>query len=72
MDYAKDEIFHIRYNSQVNRLQIPKEKWTSKWAKKIKKNKWISLIIALFLLFSCFNFFFIYQFMQILQQGILK
>ena len=30
MEYAKDEIFQIRYNTKLNRLQIGSESWTSK------------------------------------------
>ncbi len=67
MEYAKDEIFRVTYNSKVNRLQIPKETWTSKLIHKIKKHKWISLIVSLFLMFSFINFFLIYNFMKILQ-----
>ncbi len=67
MEYAKDEIFRITYNSNIDRLQIPKESWTSKCKKIVKKHKLISCAIMLFLTFSCINFFLIYYFMKILQ-----
>ena len=67
MEYAKDEIFKIRYNSRVNRLQMPKESLGVRMIQKIKRHKWISLIVILFLMFSCINFFLIYHFMNILQ-----
>ncbi len=67
MEYAKDEIFKITYNSRVNRLQIPKENWKSRVIQKVKKHKFMSLIIILFIMFSCINFFLIYHFMKILQ-----
>ena len=67
MEYAKDEIFKITYNSSIDRLQIPKESWTSKLSNKMKKHKWISFIIVLFLIFSCINFLLIYYFFRILQ-----
>ena len=66
MEYAKDEIFKITYNSKVNRLQIPKENWRTKIAQKIKRHKWISLITILLVMFSCINFFLIFNFMKIL------
>ncbi len=67
MEYAKDEIFKITYNSRVNRLQMPKENLKRRLIQKIKKHKWMSLIIVLFIMFSCINFFLIYYFMKILQ-----
>ena len=36
MEYAKDEVFKIRYNTKLNRLQIKEENWTSKLLKQIK------------------------------------
>ena len=30
MEYAKDEIYQIRYNTKLNRVQIKQESWTSK------------------------------------------
>lgn len=68
MEYAKDDIFKVKYNSKVNRLQIPKERWTSKLLHKIKKHKFISIVIVLFFMFSCINFFLIYNIVTILQR----
>lgn len=67
MEYAKDEIFKIKYNSTVDRLQIPKESLTSRLLHKIKKHKFISMIIMLFFMFSFINFFLIYNFVIALQ-----
>lgn len=67
MEYAKDEIFKIKYNSTVDRLQIPRENWTSKLLHKIKKHKFISVVIMLFFMFSFINFFLIYNFVILLQ-----
>ena len=39
MEYAKDEIFQIRYNSQLNRLELGHEGIMKRAIKKIKKNK---------------------------------
>ena len=37
MEYAKDEMFQIRYNTKLNRLQIKNESWTSRIYIKNKK-----------------------------------
>lgn len=68
MDYAKDEIFNIRYNKVLNRLEIKNEKGTSKVLKIVKKHKMMSLIITTLIMFSCLNFFLIYNFMIVLQK----
>ena len=67
MEYAKDEVFQIRYNTKLNRLQIKEEKWTSKFYKKIKRHKFITAIIITFILFSTINIVMINSFMRILQ-----
>ena len=67
MEYAKDEIFQIRYNTKLNRLQIEHESWTSKIHKKIKRHKLLSTIIIALITFSTVNIIMIYNFIEILQ-----
>lgn len=67
MEYAKDEVFQIRYNTSLNRLQIGKENWTSGLLKKIKRHKLISMVVIAFIMFSTVNVIMIYNFMKILQ-----
>ena len=67
MEYAKDEIFKIRYNTKLNRLQMKKENWTSKIYEKIKAHKFITTIIITFLIFSTINIIMINSFMKILE-----
>ena len=66
MEYTKDDIFRIRYNTNLNRLQI-REKWTSKLIKKIRNNKLLTTAIIAFIMFSTLNVAMIYSFMKILQ-----
>ena len=66
MEYAKDEIFQIRYNTELNRLQMKGEKWTSKFYKKIVRHKFLFTIIATLIIFSTINIIMIKSFMQIL------
>ncbi len=68
MEYAKDEIFNITYNESADRLQIKKEKKTSKLWHKIKKHKFISMIFLLFFIFSVINIILINYFMAVLQK----
>ena len=67
MEYAKDEIFKIRYNTKLNRLQMKKENWTSKIYQMIKSHKFITTVIFVFLLFSFVNIIMINSFIKILQ-----
>ncbi len=66
MEYAKDEVFKITYNTSVSRLKNKDEKWTSKVWHKIKKHKFISVIVLLFFMFSCINFLLIQYFITIM------
>lgn len=67
MEYAKDEMFEVRYNTKLDRLVIKRERIGSKILKKIRKHKLLSVIISSFILFSIVNFIMIYNFMKILQ-----
>lgn len=67
MEYAKDEVFKIRYNTNLNRLQIGKENWTSRFFKAMKRHKLISMVVIAFIMFSMANVIMIYNFMKILQ-----
>ena len=67
MEYAKDEIFNLRYNETLNRLEFGKERWTSRVLKKIKKHKFILLILTLIFIFSILDVVLICEFMKMLQ-----
>lgn len=67
MEYAKDEVFQIRYNTNLNRLQIGHERWTSRLLKSMKKHKLITTTAIAFFMFSTVNVIMIYNFMKILQ-----
>ena len=65
MEYAKDEFFNIRYNNDLDRLEVRKKKRPI--IQLIKMHKIISLAIIALIKFSCLNFFLIYNFMKVLQ-----
>ncbi len=67
MEYAKDEIFQVRYNTKLNRLEMKGDSWTSRWYKKIKRHKLITTVIVAFFMFATVNLAMIYSFMKILQ-----
>lgn len=67
MEYAKDEIFQIRYNTKLNRLEMRGESWTSRLYKRIKRHKLLSTTIIAFFIFAIINMIMICNFMKILQ-----
>lgn len=67
MEYAKDEVFQIRYNTKLNRLEMKGEKWTGRLVKKIKEHKLLASSIVAFLLLATINMVMIGNFMRILQ-----
>ena len=67
MEYAKDEIFQIRYNTKLNRLQIKNESWTSRIYKKIKNHKLLTTVVIALIIFTTANIIMIYNFIEIMQ-----
>lgn len=67
MEYAKDEIFQIRYHTKLNRLEIKEENWTSRLYKKIKRHKLLTTTMIAFFMFAVINLVMIVSFMRILQ-----
>ena len=67
MEYAKDEVFQIRYNTKLNRLESKEENWTSRLVKKIKSHKLLTSSIIAFLLLATANVVMIGSFIKILQ-----
>ena len=67
MEYTKDVFFKVNYNTDLNRLEITEESWTSKLIKKIKNHKLLTTIVIAFAMFSTLNIAMIYSFMKILQ-----
>ncbi len=67
MECAKDEVFQIRYNTKLNRLEIKSESWTSRLCKKIKRHKLLTTTIVAFVMFATLNMVMISSFMKILE-----
>lgn len=66
MEFAKDEIFNIRYNTKLNRLEIKEEGWTSRLKKFLRKHMLINMFLIAFIVLSSINFLLIFNFINIL------
>lgn len=64
MEYAKDEVFSIRYNVDKDKLEYTGR---HKCLNFIKKYKVMTLLISLGLAFSVINFVLIYNFFNLLK-----
>lgn len=66
MEYAKDEIFEIRYNSKLDKLQLGKGK-KRKILNAMKRHKLITTVMISFVIFASVNIAMICSFINILQ-----
>lgn len=61
------DIFSVKYNEKLDRLEIPKKKFSVGIWKFIKKHKIFSTILVSFFIFAGINFYLIFSFMKILE-----
>lgn len=66
MEYTKDMIFGIRYDEVHNTLKTEKMKWTSRFAKLIKKHKIITMAIFSAIIFIGIDIVLLTNFFNIL------
>lgn len=62
-----ENVFNVKYNTKLDRLEIPKERVTHKVFKFLENHKLISIIFTSFIILSGINFYLIYSFMKILE-----
>ena len=62
-----ENVFNVKYNTKLDRLEMPKEKDAHKVLKFIENHKLISIIFTSFIILSGINFYLIYSFMKILE-----
>ena len=62
-----ENVFNVKYNTKMDRLEIEKERKTNRLYKFIQNHKFISIIFASFFTLSTINFYLIYSFMKILE-----
>lgn len=62
-----ENVFNIKYNTKLDRLELSKEKRKSKIWKFVSNHKFISIVLVSFFVLSSINFYLIYTFMKILE-----
>ena len=62
-----ENVFNVKYNEKMDRLEMPKKLNRNKLFNFMKKNKFISIVFSSFILFSLINFYLIYFFIKILE-----
>ncbi len=67
MEFAKDEVFQIRYDTTLNRLQVKEKTWKGIFYRKIKRHMLLTSMIIAFFIFATINLIMLYSFMKILQ-----
>lgn len=67
MEFAKERLFEVKYDTKLDRLVIKKETIISKIRRTIKRHKLITMASIALAVFSFLNFAMIYNFMKILQ-----
>lgn len=64
MEYAKDEVFSIRYNAEKDKLEYTNK---HKWINFVKKYRVMTLLLSLGITFSIVNFVLIYNFFNLIK-----
>lgn len=62
-----ENVFNVKYNTKLDRLEIPKEKTTHKVLNFLENHKFMSAIFTSLIVLSGINFYLIYSFMKILE-----
>lgn len=66
-NFFMENVFNIKYNTKLDRLELTKEKRKSKIWKFVLNHKFISIVLVSFFVLSSINFYLIYTFMKILE-----
>ena len=67
MEYAKDEIFQVRYNTKLDRLEIGHERLGKRLVNTIRKHKLMTVTVITFIVFSTLNIVMICNFLKMLE-----
>ncbi len=62
-----ENVFNVKYNEKMDRLEMPKKLMKNNFFNFMKKNKFIAIVCTSFILFSIINFYLIYFFIKILE-----
>ena len=66
MLYTNEDIFNIKYNERLDRIEIKQKGWT-RIKQSVQNHKFLSTVIALFIMFSLLNIVLIYNFLEVLK-----
>ncbi len=66
-----ENVFNVKYNAKLDRLEIPKKRKQSGMARFIHRHKFIFVVSVLFCMLSIFNFYLIFSFMSILSNSMI-
>ena len=62
-----ENVFNVKYNTKLDRLEIPRKKGKFSVRSFVKKHKFLSIVLVNLLIFSGINFYLIFSFMKILE-----
>lgn len=62
-----ENVFNVKYNTKLDKLEMPKERRTTKIFRFVQKHKFISIVSVSFFALSSINFYLIYSFMRALE-----
>lgn len=62
-----ENVFNVKYNTKLDRLEIPKEKGKFRIWCFIKSHKFFTIVLMNFFIFAGINFYLIFNFMKILE-----
>ncbi len=68
MQYTNENVLKINGKTEVKRIKFINNEILYKMKEKIKKHKWISITIAVLIMFSIINIVMVYNFMNLLQK----
>ena len=64
MEITNENFFNVRYNTKLDRLELRKK---NRVLEAIHKHKVVSILFTILIMFSCLNFFLIYNFVKLLE-----
>lgn len=64
MEITDENFFNVSYNTKLDRLELRKK---NKIVEIIQKHKIVSILFTILIMFSCLNFFLIYNFVKIIE-----
>ena len=61
-----ENVFNIKYNTELDRSEMPKESYNRRIKKFILDHKLFNIAVGMFIILSAVNFYLVFSFMKIL------